>query len=78
MNSSFNLWVVNGSTTETPSGQIVYELATPIPLSLTGQQIQTLLGENVVWGNGEIEIEYSADLKHYIDSKIAAAVAAMN
>lgn len=46
-------------TTPTIGAQVVYELATPIQLSLTPQEIDTLLGQNVMWGNGEIEIEFS-------------------
>ena len=40
--------------------QFTYPLETPIPLSLTGQQIQTLLGLNNIWSDaGEITIDYS-------------------
>lgn len=36
---------------------IVYELATPITISLTAQQINTLVGENNVWADaGDIEV----------------------
>ena len=60
MNQSFNLWVVTGSTTETPSGNIAFELATPIEIDLTPTEVETLLGENNVWSDaGEITVEYA-------------------
>lgn len=39
--------------------QFVYELDTPVEIDLTPQEIDTLLGQNVMWGNGEIEIAFS-------------------
>ena len=41
--------------------QLVYELAEPIEIQLTPQQISTLAGENNVWSNGDsVEITYKA------------------
>lgn len=58
---------------------IVFELATPITYTLTPQDIATILGQNNVWADtGDVTVEYAADLKTYIDSKIAAAVAALS
>lgn len=51
--------------------QLVYELATPQTYSLTPQQIQTLLGRNNVWSDGEVEVVYVADPKRYIDKNVA-------
>lgn len=39
------------TTTDAPTGQLVYELATPIEISLTPQQMQTLSGQNNIWSN---------------------------
>lgn len=57
--------------------QFAYELATPTEIQLTPQEIRTLLGENNIWSDsGDVEAEYPADTKMYIDTKIAEAVAA--
>ena len=59
--------------------QLCYELATPITYQLTPQEVSTIVGLNNIWADtGDVSVEYAADLKHYIDSKIAAAVAAMS
>lgn len=60
--------------------QLVYELAEPIVIQLDPVTIATIAGQqNNVWANtGDVSVEYAADLKHYIDSKIAAAVAALS
>ena len=60
--------------------RLVYELATPITITLDPVQIATIAGQtNNVWADaGDVTVEYAADLKTYIDSKIAAAVAAMS
>lgn len=52
---------VNGQT-------IVYELATPIEISLDPVTITTLLGDNTIWSdaNGTIELDYRADTKLFI------------
>jgi len=49
---------------------VVYELATPQTYQLTPQQIQTLLGRNNVWSDGDVSVEYVADPKRYIDKMI--------
>ena len=39
--------------------QLVYELATPIEYDLTPEQLDTLLGTNVVWADcGPVDVEY--------------------
>lgn len=60
--------------------QLVYELATPIVIDLDPVQIATIANQtNNVWTDaGDVTVEYAADLKTYIDQKIAAAVAAMS
>jgi len=52
---------------------IVYELANPITLAITGQDIPTLLGENNIFSNcGDVEVDYHADIGLYIDKKISS------
>ena len=52
---------------------IVYRLATPIEVDLTPTEITTLLGINNVWADtGDIEVEYCADTKRYIQKVISA------
>ena len=52
--------------------QLVYELATPIEVDLTPTEITTLLGTNNVWADcGDIEVEYCADTKRYIQKLIS-------
>lgn len=42
--------------------QICYELATPIEITLTPQQITALLGQNVIWSDGgNVTVEYGED-----------------
>ena len=60
--------------------QIVYQLATPITITLDPVTISTIAGQpNNVWADaGDVSVEYAADVKTYIDQKIAAAVAALS
>ena len=59
--------------------QLVCALATPVTYQLTAQEISTIAGLTNIWADtGDVSVEYAADLKHYIDTKIAAAVAAMS
>ena len=56
--------------------QLVYELATPIEISLAPTQINTLLGVNNVYSDaGNVEVEYPADTKQFILNAIASALA---
>ena len=42
--------------------QFVYELITPIEVTLTPTQVKTLLGNNNIWADsGSVEVEYRAD-----------------
>ena len=58
----------------------VYPIATPIVITLDPVTISTISGQpNNVWADaGNVSVEFAADLKAYIDSKIAAAVAALS
>ena len=50
--------------------QLVYELATPQTYQLTPVEVKTLLGLNNVWADtGDVEVQYRADTKMYIDCK---------
>lgn len=62
--------------TDNPT-QLSYELAEPIEIPLTAQQLTTLLGDNNVWADtGDTTVEYRADTKKYIQKMIAAALSA--
>lgn len=52
--------------------KLVYPLATPFEVTLTGQNITTVKGQNNVWADtGDVEIEYRADTKLYIEKLTA-------
>ena len=55
---------------------VVYELATPIEISLTPTQISTLLGQNNIWhdANGETSVIFRADPTLFVNTKIMQAV----
>lgn len=51
---------------------LVYELATPVTYQLTPQEVSTLLGLNNIWADcGDVEVEYRADTKLYIEKLTA-------
>ena len=59
------------------SGQMLcYELATPLTYQFSNlTQLSTILGTNNVWvDTGDVQCEYRADTKLYIDKKIAEIV----
>lgn len=63
-------WFENNPT------QLIYELAEPITIDLTPQQLTTLLGDNNVWADtGDTTVEYRADTQKYIQKMIASALA---
>lgn len=73
------IYVNTGSADVQPVGNAVYKLATPITLTLDHVEINSLIGENNVWGDtGDVSVAYKADVQRYIDKKISAAVAAMS
>ena len=57
-----------------------YKIANPVTIQLDPVTIATIANQtNNVWADaGDVSVEFAADLKHYIDSKIAAAVAALS
>ena len=59
------------SGTVSPSGKLVYELATPIEYQLTPQQVYLYSGVSNVWSEGgAIEVTYNADIQKYIEKKL--------
>lgn len=50
---------------------IVYELATPIEVQLTAQQIAAIVGINTITSdtNGDIEVTYKESIKYYLDKQ---------
>ena len=69
--SSMDNYVPN--TSPSIGAQVVYPLTTPITISITSQDIPTLLGENNIYSNcGDVEVDYHADIGLYIDKKISS------
>ena len=59
--------------------QLCYELATPIEIQLSANQINSLYGVNNLWADsGDTEVVYRADTKAYIAKKIAEAISALS
>jgi hypothetical protein len=55
---------------------VCYELATPITIQLTPNELTTLLGTNNIWSDsGDVSVEYRADIQLYIQKMIAEALA---
>ena len=51
--------------------KLCYELATPITYNLTPTEVKSLLGINNVWSDaGDVDVEYRADTKLYIDKRL--------
>lgn len=67
-----DLWVPTSTDTSTDV-QIVITLATPLdPITLTPGQVLSILGENRVWADcGDTSVEYAADTKLFIETRIA-------
>lgn len=58
--------------------QLCYELAEPIEIQLSANQIKSLYGVNSIWADsGDTEAEYRADTKLYIAKKIAEALTSL-
>lgn len=51
--------------------KIVYPLTEPQTIQLTPQQVNSLLGVNNIWSDaGDVDVEYRADTKLYIDKRL--------
>ena len=83
--SDLTLWVIRDTAytdaasfkTAISGVQLVYELATPITYHLTPTEVKSLLGTNNVWADtGDVEVEYRANTKLWVQKKITEAVAA--
>lgn len=56
--------------------QLVYELQTPKEVTLTAEELETILGTNNIFSDcGNVSVEYGADTKLWILKKIAEAIA---
>ena len=63
-------------TRPTTGAQVVYQLAASTTYNLTPTEVKSLLGINNVWSDvGDVEVEYRADTKLYINKKIAEVTA---
>lgn len=52
--------------------QLAYEIAEPFTVQLTANDIKTLLGTNNIWSDaGNVDVEYRADTKLYIEKLTA-------
>lgn len=61
---------IQAFTTAVTGQTIVYPLATPITYTLTLIEVRTLLGQNNIWADtGDVDVQYAADTKLYIDNK---------
>jgi len=59
----------NGSGTQL-NGTLIYELATPQTIQLTPQEVRLLLGTNNIWSDGNVTLEYSADIQKWVEKKL--------
>lgn len=58
-------------TRPTTGAQVVYRLATPLTYQLSATEVKSLLGINNVWSDaGDMDVEYRADTKLYIDKRL--------
>lgn len=56
--------------------RFVYMLANPITYNLTPAEVKSLLGINNIWSDaGDVDVEYRADTKLYIDKRLAEVTA---
>lgn len=64
------LWCITQADAN-PTGQLVYELATPITYQLTPTEVMTLLGQNNIWADtGDVDVEYLKQSLKYIGSYV--------
>lgn len=78
--TSFNLWLKNGAFSDLAEATqwlannptyICYYLANPITLSITSQDIPTLLGVNNIFSDtGDVDVTIRADIGLYIDKRL--------
>ena len=51
---------------------MVYLLATPTTIQCDPQTVQTMIGDNNVWGGDAVVVDYYADTKLYIEKMLGA------
>lgn len=61
---SWKSWLADNPT------QVCYPLATPQTYSLTGQEVEILKGANNIWSDGDVTVDYYADIQLYIEKKL--------
>ena len=73
------LYVCNSNATSQKDMQtytrgttVVYELANPITVNLTPEEIKLLLGDNTIWSDGPVTMIYSADVTRWIQKKLGS------
>ena len=78
--STTHIWAYMPSNTAADTVmQFSYTLETPVTYQLTPTEVATLLGDNTIWADtGDTEVEYRADVKLYINKKIAEAISALS
>jgi hypothetical protein len=59
-------------TTPSSGAEVVYELTTPTTIQCDPQTVQTLMGDNNVWGGDGVVVDYYADTKLYIEKMLGA------
>ena len=75
--TEFQNWLEEQYAAGTPV-TIVYLLKEPYTIQLTPQQLDLMKGYNYIWSDtGDMELEYTADTKIYIDNAIAAIAASI-
>lgn len=58
---------------------LVYELATPVEITLTPEQINTLKGVNNIWADtGDTTVEFKQDIQTYIDSRLSSGTRSLS
>ena len=65
-NNSMNAWASSNPF------DVVYYINEPFEVQLTANEISTLLGQNNIWSDaGDVDVEYRADMKLYIEKLTA-------
>lgn len=77
--SPTTIYAVVDVADSTPSGLLVYDLATPIEIQLDPHEVSSLLGQNNIFADtGDSEVEYRADPTLFVNKKIAEAISALS
>lgn len=61
------------------NAQLIYELETPVEITLTPEQINTLKGVNNIWADtGDTAVEFKQDIQTYIDSRLSSGTRSLS